>query len=189
MKKTTRVKVEISARHIHLSAQDLKKLFGPGYVLTPRKNLSQTGEFAAKEEVILKYKNGQTKARIVGPTREFSQIELTSTEAIKFDVDAPLRLSGNLKGAPLIKVSGPRASVNCPVIIAQRHLHCSPAEAKRLALKNNQRVRVKMSGERALVFENVLVRIKTGYTLAVHIDTDEANACGLGKICGYGLLF
>ena len=180
--------VEISARHIHLSQKDLDKLFGESYKLKQKKLLSQTGEFAAKEAVILS-KNKNMKLRIVGPVRQTSQIELSRTEAIKLKLDAPLELSGNLdKVKTFLEVQGPKGKVKVKTIVPKRHIHLSASEAKKLGLKNNQKVSVQVLGGRGLIFENVIIRIKENFNLACHLDTDEANACGLNKVCGMGKL-
>lgn len=183
-----RLKIEISARHIHLSQNDLNILFGPDYQLNKFKKLSQETDFAAKEEVTVNHKGATLKARVVGPVRGESQVELSATEAVRMGVPAPLRLSGDLKRAPTVQVIGLKGLVECPVIIARRHLHCSAAEAKKIKLRNNQKVKIALPGARGLVLKNVVVRVKIGYHLAVHIDTDEANAAGLKKNWGWGTL-
>ncbi len=187
MKKTT-IPVEVSARHVHLSQKDLDKLFGKNYQLKKIKKLSQAQEFAAQERVSLAAKKS-FKFRVVGPVRSESQIEISETEAINLGIQAPLRLSGDLKGVKtFLEVVGPNGNAKIKVIVPKRHLHCSPSEAKKLKLKNGQKVSVQIINERGLVFNNVIVRVKPGFNLACHLDTDEANACGLGKICGLGYL-
>ncbi len=179
------IPIEVSARHIHLSQKDLDKLFSKNYSLKIFKKLSQVEMFAAKEKV----KSLNFDLRIVGPVRKESQIEISKTEAIKFGINAELKLSGDLKNVrTFLEVQGPKGKINVKVIVAKRHLHCSKQEAKKLNLKNNQKVSVKILNERALIFENVIVRVADNFNLACHIDTDEANACGLGKVCGIGEL-
>ena len=186
------VPVEVSARHIHLSEKDLEILFGKGYKLKKLRDLSQTGEFAAKEILIAfrqDHPKGCLKLRVLGPTRKESQIEISRTDAINLDVDAPLKLSGDLKKVKtFLVVKGPQGKTKVKAIVAKRHLHVSAAQAKNLKLKNGQKVNAQVVGERGLVFENVIVRVAENYNLACHIDTDEANACGLGKVCGSGYL-
>ncbi|MFH2136090.1 MAG: phosphate propanoyltransferase [Patescibacteria group bacterium] len=189
--KTIKIKVEISARHIHLSQTDLEKLFGAGYVLKSIKDLSQEGEFAAEETVTLVGpKRKMENLRVVGPVRPATQVELAYTDAFSLGIDAPLRLSGNVAGSAGAKIIGPAGEIDLAegIIVAKRHLHINQEEADELGLKNDDLVRVKLEGERGLVFENVMVRIKPTFHISVHIDTDEANASGCGKVCSFGEL-
>jgi propanediol utilization protein len=188
MIKKIKIPIEISARHIHLSQKDLDILFGKKYYLKKLKDLSQHGQFAAKEEVV-SVKNKEYKFRVLGPVRKESQIEISRTGAIDLGLDVPLKLSGDLKKVKsFLEVKGTKGKVKVKVIVAKRHLHCLPSEAKNLGLKKNQKVKVMVKGERELVFHNVIVRPEEEYNLGCHIDTDEANACGLGKVCGDGFL-
>ncbi|MFH1610837.1 MAG: PduL/EutD family phosphate acyltransferase [Patescibacteria group bacterium] len=188
MIKKIKIPVEVSARHIHLSQKDLDILFGKKYFLKKLKDLSQTGEFATKEKVF-SVKNKNYYFRIIGPVRKESQIELSYTDSVKLNINIDLRLSGDLKNIKnFIEIKGPKGKVKIKVIIAKRHLHCSTDEAKKLKLKNNQKASIKIIGERGLVFENIIVRVGEKYNLSCHVDTDEANACGLGKVCGTGFL-
>ncbi|MFH1457512.1 MAG: PduL/EutD family phosphate acyltransferase [Patescibacteria group bacterium] len=183
-----KIKVEVSARHIHLSQADLDKLFGKGYKLKKLKDLSQTEEFATKEQVFC-VRDKNFGFRIVGPVRKESQIELSHTDSVRLKVDAELRLSGDLKNVKsYLEIQGPKGRAKIKVIIPQRHLHCSTEQAKKLKLKKNKKVKIEIVGKRGLVFDNVIVRSDEKYNLACHIDTDEANACGLGKVCGSGYL-
>jgi len=185
-KKPIIVPVEVSARHIHLSQKDLEKLFGQKYKLTKLRDLSQKGEFAAKETVAI---GSFDKVRVLGPVRKETQVELAKTDAIKLGVEAPLAVSGDLqKVKPVLEVRGPKGKIMAKAIVAKRHLHSSPADAKKLGIKNGQNVAVQIIGERGLIFNNVVVRIAPKMVLSCHIDTDEANAAGLGKICGVGKL-
>lgn len=187
MLKKIKIPVEVSARHMHLSQADLDKLFGKNYKLKKLRNLSQTREFSAKEKVFSASKN--YSFRIVGPVRKESQIELSKTDAIKLNINADLRLSGDLKNIKnYLEIKGPKGKAKIKTIIAKRHLHCSINEAKKLNLKNNQKVKVEIINERGLIFDNVIVRSGEKYNLSCHIDTDEANACGLAKVCGNGFL-
>ena len=205
--KKIKIPVEVSARHIHLSQKDLDKLFGKNYVLRKIKNLSQPGKFAAKEEVeIINHpaptalclsehpflkRRGQeiNKLRILGPVRSESQIELSLTDAIRLEVDAPMVVSGNLKNVKsFIEVKGTKGKAKVKAIVAERHIHCSPEEARAAHIKNGQKVSVEVIGKRSLIFNNVIVRVDKNFKLSCHIDTDEANACGLGKVCGVGYL-
>lgn len=189
--KNIKVKVEISAHHAHLSQTDLEKLFGAGYKLKPAKELSQEGEFAAEETVILAGSKRQLeRLRIVGPARSETQIELAYTDCFSLGIEAPLRLSGDIDGSAGAKLIGPAGEVELKegVIVAKRHLHVNQGEADKLGLKNDDVVKVKVAAERGLIFDNVIVRIKDNFKMSVHVDTDEANAAGLGRVCGYGEL-
>lgn len=186
-----KIKIEVSGRHIHLSEKDLEKLFGKGYQLKKLKNLSQEGEFAAREEVTVCGKRATFQGvRVVGPCRKETQLEISATDARHLGVDAPVKLSGSLKGTPGIRIEGPKGKLALKkgVIIAQRHLHVNPEEAKKLNLKKGSLVAIRVSGGRGLLFENVAVRIADNYKLDLHIDTDEANAAGVDERNCYGEL-
>jgi len=183
-----KIPVEISARHVHLSSQDLDKLFGPGYELKKLKDLSQPGEFAAEEKVTA-VKDANFTFRIVGPTRKQSQIEIAASEAKVLGLKPPLRLSGHLCCVwSKLEVAGPQGKTKVKVIRAKRHLHCSPADAEKLNIKNNSQVKVKIDNSQGMIFDNVIVRVGENYKLACHLDIDEANASGLGRVCGFGHL-
>lgn len=185
-----RVLVEISARHIHLSQKDLERLFGRGYKLKKAKDLSQPGEFAAKETLeLIGSKSSYKKVRVVGPIRKNTQVEVTATEARLLGIKPPVRVSGQVKKSASAILKGPEGQVKLKegVIIAKRHLHLSPEEAEEYGLKNNQKVSVKILGQRSVTFHEVIVRAGRQYKKACHLDTDEANAAGLRK-CGYGEL-
>ena len=182
------VPVEISARHIHLTQKHFQKLFGKKDP-TPLRKLSQS-QFAAKETVDLVFKDKVIKnVRIVYPFRKKTQVELSLTDAIHLKIKPVFRLSGDLKNTPGIKIVGPKGEINLKegVIIPLRHLHISPEEAKKLNLKNKEKVKIRILGKRALIFENVIVRVKKGFNLALHLDTDEGNAAGIPKK-GKGIL-
>lgn len=180
----SKIPIEVSARHLHISREDLEFLFGEGSELTKEKTLSQGNNFAAKETVNLI--NGERKiekVRIIGPPREKTQIEISKTDAYHLKINTPLRLSGDIKGSAPITIEGPagRLDLKEGLIIAKRHLHCSSEDAKNLNLKNGDLVSVKTEGERSLAFNNVVVRIQENASLALHIDTDEGNAAGIEK--------
>lgn len=173
------VTIEVSARHVHLTAPTLERLFGPGVSLTPDRPLSQTGQFAARERVTLAGPRGQlTGVRIVGPLRAHEQVELAVTDARLLGLDPPLRASGNLAGAAPITLVGPADRVVLPgaAIIQERHLHAAPADAARLGLKDGQRIPVRVAGPRGGTLKHVRVRIDPSFQLRLHLDTDEANA-------------
>lgn len=184
-----KVKVEVSARHCHLSQKDADKLFGKNYKFKVVKKLSQHGEFASSDVVTVKNKDGELEAvRVVGPIRVATQVELTMTDARKLKIKPPIRLSGDLKGSIGAIIIGPKGQIKIKegVIIAKRHLHCNPDQAKKLNLKNNQIVSVKTSGERSVTFHNIVVRIKDNFDLSVHLDTDEGNASSPDGVCSFG---
>jgi putative phosphotransacetylase len=176
------IPVGVSNRHIHLSQKDVEVLFGPDYTLTVMKWLSQPGEFAAQETVtIVGPKNEIRNVRILGPARSQTQVEISRSDSFVLGVKAPLRMSGDLKGTPGIKIVGPKGEITIDegVIVAQRHIHMTPADASRFGVADREVVQVKTTGERSLVFGEVIVRVKESYALDFHIDTDEANAAGL----------
>ncbi|MCL5018345.1 MAG: phosphate propanoyltransferase [Candidatus Pacearchaeota archaeon] len=178
----TKIRVEISARHIHLSEKDFEKLFGKNKNLVPIKKLSQIGEFAAEEKVTLMNKDRKIEnVRILGPFRKNSQAEISLTDAygLKLSPLPKIKVSGDLADTTNISVKGPKGSVKIPCIIAKRHLHCSVQEAEKLRLKNNQKVSVKISGGREVTFGEIIVRIGENFRLSLHLDTDEGNAAGI----------
>jgi len=176
----TKIPVEVSARHCHLTQRDLEKLFSKGYKLKPFKKISQLGQFAAQEEIKILGPKGELKIRIIGPVRPKTQIELAITDCYKLGLKTVLRSSGLVKSTPGAILIGPkkRIKIKNGVIVALRHLHLAPVEAKSLKLKNGQLVSVKIAGSRGLIFNNVIIRVANGYRKSFQIDTDEANACG-----------
>lgn len=185
---TKKIKVEVSARHIHFKKEDFEKLFGVGAELTVRKELSQPGMFAANETVKIKDEFFELdRVRIVGPLRSYTQIEMSETEARNFKINPPLRKSGDIEGTPGITVIGPKgqAELDKGVIIAKRHIHMTPEDAENIGAKEGDLLKVKVEGERGLVFENVVARMDKSFSWAMHIDTDEGNAAGM-KGCGEG---
>ena len=186
-----KIPIEVSARHIHLSQEDLENLFGKGYQLKKAKDLSQPSDFASEE--VLDIKVGDKKisnVRIIGPIRPETQVEISKTDAIYLGVNPPIRLSGDLSDSCGIALIGPKEEVNLEkgLIIALRHIHCTKAEAENMGLKERDAVAVKIDSERPLVFHDVLIRIKDDYKLCMHIDTDEGNAAGINKIASGTIL-
>ena len=178
------VLVEISARHVHVTEEDLKTLFGEGYELTVKKTLSQPGQFAANERVKVVGTKGEFPAvSILGPCRKATQIELSLTDARSIGVEAPVRESGDVAGSGACKLVGPCGEVDVKegVIAAKRHIHATVADAERMGLTNGQIVQVEIptANDRGLIFGDVVVRVSDSYALAMHIDTDEANAAGM----------
>lgn len=175
-----KINIECSARHCHLTRKDIDFLFGKGYKLTPIKELSQKGQFIAKERVDLMVNNKVIKnIAIILPEREKTQIEISLTDSIFFKKKVYVCLSGNLnkaKSCYLIK-DNKKLFVKKGLIVAQNHIHCDLKTAKRLNLKDYQKVNVLVNSDRNIVFNDVVVRVNKDYTFKFHIDTDEANAC------------
>lgn len=177
-----KIMVETSARHIHLTQADLETLFGKGYALTPKKDLSQPGQFACAEKVEVVGPKGSLKMSILGPVRPETQIEVSKSDARTLGIDAPVRMSADLAGTPGCKVVGPNGEVTLDkgVIVAKRHAHLTPDQAKDFGITDGQNIQIKLGyNERALIFGDVIARVSKAAGLAVHIDTDEANAAGL----------
>ncbi len=174
------VLVETSARHVHVTREALDILFGEGYELTKKKDLSQPGQFASNERVAVIGSKGQFPAvSILGPVRPDCQVELSLTDARSIGVDAPIRESGDVAGTGACKLVGPCGEVELSqgVITAQRHIHATPEDAEKYGLADKQIVSVKIESEgRSLIFGDVIVRVSPKYALAMHIDTDESNA-------------
>ncbi|MBZ4687156.1 MAG: propanediol utilization protein [Clostridiales bacterium] len=173
------VPVGVSNRHIHLSQGHLEELFGKGYELTNIKDLSQKGEFAAKETVtIVGPKGAIEKVRVLGPIRSRSQVEISRTDSFKLGINAPVKQSGKIEGTPGCIVIGPKNIIKLEegVILADHHIHMSPSDAKKFNVIDGERVSVHVKGSREVTFHNVLVRVKPSFVLEFHIDTDEANA-------------
>lgn len=173
------VPIGVSARHVHLSQEDVNTLFGEGYELTKKKEL-MGGQYAANELVTivgLKLRAIEN-VRILGPVRKASQVEISATDAIKLGVNPPVRESGDLKGSSSIAIVGPKGVIYLKegLIIAKRHIHMSPKDAIHAGVKNMDVVSVQVENERGAIFNNVSIRVDESFTLEMHIDTDEANA-------------
>lgn len=183
MEKT--VMVETSARHVHVTEETLEILFGKGYQLTKKKDLSQPGQFACEERVqVIGPKNSFPAVSILGPTRPADQVELSASDARSIGVSAPVRESGDIAGSGACKLVGPKGEVELKegVIIAKRHIHMTPEDAENYGVKDKQVVSVKIdSPERSLIFGDVVVRVSPKFKLAMHIDTDESNAVMAGR--------
>jgi putative phosphotransacetylase len=178
-----KVLVEISARHVHVTQADLETLFGAGYHLHPKKELSQPGQYASEEKVdVVGPKNTIKNVTILGPVRNASQVEVSLTDARTLGASALVRESGNIDGTQGITLVGPNGSVTLSqgLIAAKRHIHLTPEDAVKFNVKNSQIVSVKVTGhERTTVFGDVVIRISEKFAPAMHIDTDEANAAGM----------
>ena len=177
--------VETSARHVHVTQEHLEILFGKGYELTKKKDLSQPGQYACEERVTVVGPKKELKGvSILGPVRKATQVELSLTDARSIGVAAPVRESGDVAGSAGCKLIGPAGEVDLTegVIAAKRHIHATPADAEQLGVKNGDIVSVKVDTDgRSLVFGDVVVRVSDSYALAMHIDTDESNAAGCGR--------
>ena len=178
----SKVLVETSARHVHVTAADLAALFGEGYELTVKKMLSQPGQFASNERVTVVGPKGElANVSILGPVRPATQVELALTDARKIGVAAPVREPGDIAGTPGCKLVGPKGEVTIAegVIAAKRHIHFTPADAAEAGVTDKQIVSVKIdTNGRSLVFGDVVVRVSEKFAAAMHIDTDESNAAG-----------
>ena len=183
-----KVLVETSARHIHLSRDAVDVLFGEGYQLTNKKDLSQPGQFACAEKLDVVGPKGKLKASILGPTRNASQVELSLTDARTIGVVAPIRESGDIAGSGACKLVNPETGAELEltegVIAAKRHIHLTPEAAEEMGVKDKQIVSVKIESERTAVLGDVVVRVNANFAPAMHIDTDEANAT-----CAFGLVY
>lgn len=184
-----KILVETSARHVHVNEAVLKVLFGEGASLTPKKELSQPGQFASMERVdIVGSKSTFKNVIIIGPCRKDAQIEISLTDARALGCDAPVRESGDIAGSGSVKLVGPNGEVELKegVIAAKRHIHMTPEDAQRMNLADRQIVSVKVvSADRSLIFGDVVLRVSDSYATAMHIDTDESNAAGLsGEVYG-----
>ncbi len=176
------IPIGVSAHHVHLSQPDVEKLFGRDHELTPKVPLSQPGQFAAEEQVRLVGPRGAIdRVRVLGPARSKTQVEIARTEGFRLGIHAPVRMSGDLTGTPGLALEGPEGQVAIEqgVIYAQRHLHMTPTDARKLGLEHGDVVRLRVEGERELIFGDVAVRVSPKYQLEFHLDTDEANAAEL----------
>ena len=184
-----KVIVETSARHIHLSREAVDVLFGAGYELTNKKDLSQPGQYACAEKLTVVGPKGSIKASILGPTRPASQVEISLTDARSIGVVAPIRESGDIAGSGACKLvnaeTGAELELTEGVIAAKRHIHMTPADAEAIGVCDKEIVSVKLDTPRSLIFGDVVVRVNPNFALAMHIDTDECNAaCAGGAVYG-----
>lgn len=184
-----KVLVETSARHIHLTAEAVEILYGKGAELTVKKELSQPGQYAAgNDKITLVGPKGTLAVSVLGPVRSANQVELSFSDARALGLkDVPVRESGDIVGTPGLKMVGPAGEVEIAegVIIAKRHIHMTPEDAKSFGVQDKQIVKVKLNGDRALIFDDVVCRVSPKFALAMHIDTDECNAaCAFGTVYG-----
>lgn len=175
--------IETSARHIHLTKEDFETLFGKGKELTVKKMLSQPGQFASNERVILEGPKGRIeRVMILGPFRPESQVELSKTDLRTIGIDAPINLSGDLTKAGAVKVIGPEGELELDknVIVPKRHIHMTPKDAEEFDVCDGDSVMVNVQTyDRSLIFDDCIIRVNENFSLAMHIDTDESNAANV----------
>ena len=173
-----KINVGVSARHIHITKEDLKILFGDDFKLTRKVDLSQPGQYACNEQVVLKGPKGTIeRVRILGPERGETQVEISKTDSFVLGINPPVRNSGDLSGASELTIIGPKGEVtkNC-AIIAARHIHATKEDAIKLGFLDKEFVSLKVNGEKSGILNNVYVRVSDSFFLEVHLDTDDANS-------------
>ena len=178
------IEVEASGRHIHLSKEHIDELFGPGYTLTRMKDLSQPGQYACEERVtITGPKNSLKNVIVLGPARKETQIEVSLTDALVLGLKVPIKESGNIDNTPGITISTDRATITVDkgVIVAKRHIHMTPEDAAKFGVADKEIVMTRVYGDRELIFDDVVLRVSPNFRTFMHIDYDEANACGFKK--------
>lgn len=178
-----KILIEVSARHVHVTTEDLETLFGKGYQLTPKKDLSQPGQYAAAERVDLVGPRSTIKnVSILGPVRAASQVEVSMSDARTLGLNPSIRESGNIDGTIGVQLVGPAGSVTLEkgLIVAKRHVHLTPEAAEAQGVVNGQVVEIKVhTDDRSMTFGDVVIRVSEKFAPAMHIDTDEANAAGI----------
>lgn len=178
------VPVGVSARHMHVTKEHMAVLFGPGSELTVYKPISQPGQFAANEQVTLVGPKGTIeRVRILGPYRRNTQIELAPSDARRLGIDPPIRRSGDVAGTPGVTVIGPRGRLELAegCIIAERHIHMTPADALAYRVKDGEKVKVRVDGGKGGIMDHVMIRVRDDFKLEMHIDTDDANGFGIAN--------
>lgn len=173
-----KVNIGVSARHVHVTKEDVKILFGEGYELTKKVDLSQPGQYACNEQVTIEGPKGSIeRVRILGPERNNTQVEISKTDSFALGVKPPVRNSGDLDGAAEITIIGPKGSITKnAAIIAARHVHVTKEDAKKYGFEGKEFVSIVVKGEKPGILENVYVRISDKFSYEVHLDTDDANA-------------
>jgi len=178
-----KILIEVSARHVHVTTEDLETLFGKGYQLTPKKDLSQPGQYAAAERVDLVGPRSTIKnVSILGPVRAASQVEVSMSDARTLGLNPSIRESGNIDGTIGVQLVGPAGTVTLEkgLIVAKRHVHLTPEAAEAQGVVNGQVVEIKVhTDDRSMTFGDVVIRVSEKFAPAMHIDTDEANAAGI----------
>ncbi|RXM57335.1 ethanolamine utilization phosphate acetyltransferase EutD [Clostridium tetani] len=176
--------IEASGKHVHLSKEHVEKLFGEGYELTKKRDLSQPGQYLCEEKVMLIGPKGvMQNVSVLGPTRGNTQVEVSKSDAVSLGINAPIRMSGDIKGTSPIILASKTSVVRLEegAIVAKRHIHMTPEDALKYGVTDKEKVQVKVKGERSLIFDEVIVRVSDKFNTVVHIDYDEANACGFVK--------
>lgn len=178
-KSAFRVPVAISARHVHLSEEDLYLLFGTGYELSVHRDISQPGQYAAQETVTIEGNKGNLEnVRVVGPVRAETQVEISRTDAFALGMDVPVKPSGNLAGTPGIRIRGPKGVLELAkgIIVADRHIHMTPRDAAQFGCSDGEKVHVRVGGVKPGILGGVIIRVSPASSLELHLDTDDANA-------------
>ena len=184
------VQIEVSARHVHLDKESVEVLFGVGHTLTPKRELSQPGQYLEEERVdIIGPKGSFKNVAVLGPERKHVQVEVSFSDAFALGINPPIRQSGDTKGSASVKLVGPKGEITIDegAIVALRHVHMTPEDAERLGLVDNQVVSVEALTDRKLVFEDTVIRVSPKFRTRMHVDVDEAGAAhiagfALGKI-------
>ncbi len=177
-----KIPMGLSNRHVHLSKEDIETLFGKGHELTSIKDLGQPGQYACDEKVDLVGPKRTIKGvRVLGPARKESQVEVSLSDGFTLGIKVPVKGSGSLDGTPGVKLVGPKGEVVLEkgVIAAARHVHMTPKDADEFGVKDKELVKIKVEGQRGLIFENVLIRVRDDFALEMHVDVEEGNAAGL----------
>ena len=177
-----KIPIGVSNRHVHLCKKDLETLFGEGYELTKRSDLKQPGQFASNELVTIRGSKGEFEnVRILGPIRNKTQVEISLTDSFRLGVKAPIKESGKLEGTPGLEIIGPKGKINVDegTIVALRHIHMTPKDARLMNVKDGDFVDVEIFGQRRAIMSKVLVRVSDSYRLEMHLDTDEANSVSI----------
>jgi putative phosphotransacetylase len=184
MSETKKVPIGVSARHLHLTQEHVEVLFGSGAQLTEMKPLSQPGQFAANETVEIHRPQGYLlKVRILGPARKATQLEVSRTDAFMLGANPPVRESGHIADTPGFRIVGPEGEVlvDQGMIVAARHIHLHTSDAEQWGIADKQQLKVRVGGERGVIFQRVIARISDQFALDMHIDTDEGNAAGVSN--------
>ncbi len=184
------VQIEVSARHLHLDKESVEALFGVGHKLTPKRELSQPGQYLEEERVdVIGPKGSFKNVAVLGPERKHVQVEVSFSDAFALGINPPIRQSGDTKGSASVKLVGPKGEITIDegAIVALRHVHMTPEDAERLGLVDNQVVSVEALTDRKLVFEDTVIRVSPKFRTRMHVDVDEAGAAhiagfALGKI-------
>ena len=179
-----KIPIEISAKHMHICREDFEKLFGEGKELTFKKELSQPGQYAAKERVTIMTSKGEFEnVAVLGPVRKEVQVELSLTDARVLGIKAPVNLSGNLNNAADVILKGPNGIYNAvqSAIVSKAHIHMTPKDAQDFCVEDGDSVSLRIETDRPVTIDDVIIRVSDKYALAAHLDYDEANACGYKK--------